>query len=164
MPIPGNPNSQIDANIPQSGPSGPSVTDVRTNFQRMANEITILQGDITTRQSAVGPSGVQGPTGVAGPTGPTGVVGRTGPTGPTGMKGPTGVVGFIAPITAPARRQRGAAPAAQPRVGGMTALVAATDPPGPHANGTLLVNIGAWPTRVLKVWNGIGWSTIRSRS
>lgn len=146
MSIPGNPNSMLNVTIPEQHPAEPSVGAVRQNFLIMRGEIEALQTEVANRQTAQGATGPRGPTGAAGHLGPTGPTGSTGATGPTGPKGPPGVVALMA------------------RAGGTaTALVAATDPPGPHPRGQLLINIGAWPRRVLKVWLGFGWATLYTR-
>jgi hypothetical protein len=96
MPIPGNPNSQINAAWPTSGNA---ITDnVRTNFLRARTEIEALQGDLTALPALVaGPSGQTGATGGTGPSGPTGGAGATGTAGLTGATGPTGDAGTGGP-------------------------------------------------------------------
>ena len=107
MPIPGNPNSQIDANVPTQPTA--TLTSMRLNFVRAASEIQILQADITARRNAsgaTGPTGARGPTGPAGNQGATGSAGAVGPTGPSGAKGPTGsggggMGGVVTAVTSP---------------------------------------------------------------
>jgi len=90
MPIPGNPNSQIDPLVPDA--ANATTDSMRTNFARAINEIQILQADITGLPAP--PAGVTGASGGTGQIGPTGPSGGTGAVGATGAVGPTGATGL----------------------------------------------------------------------
>src|SRR5215831_9456110 len=139
MPIPGNPNSQINPGWP-SGPNA-TISSAQTNFAAAKNEIQLLQADIIARQNAaagIGPTGPTGMVGVAGPPGATGVQGATGMTGPTGQKGLAGGGGAG---------------------GGVLAAIvsAVAQPVGPR--GALWVDTSSSPWR-LKMSSGTTWLNI----
>src|SRR5215831_718853 len=140
MPIPGNPNSQINPGWP-SGPNA-TISSAQTNFAAAKNEIQLLQADIIARQNAaagIGPTGPTGMVGVAGPSGATGPQGSTGMTGPTGQKGLAGGGGAGGGV--------------------LTAIVSATPQPSVMQRGTLWVDTSGNPWR-LKMNVGNGWLNI----
>lgn len=92
MPIPNNPNSQVDNTVPHAPVA--TLTSVRNNFVRARNEMTILQGDIAAWQSGQGANGATGAAGAPGTAGQAGAVGAAGATGPTGATGATGAKGL----------------------------------------------------------------------
>ena len=139
MPIPNNPLSQVDPNVPIQ--TSPTTQSVRTNFAWAREDIEALQFDMFSvpplNLGPTGPSGAVGNTGPSGSVGPTGV-GATGPTGPSGPTGPTG-------------------PAAAPDVD--LPIIQSTPPPGPHPEGTLFIGEGNLMPQVwIDSWGG--WQAI----
>jgi hypothetical protein len=72
---------------------------VRTNFQRLRNEIEGIQAALNGRPAPIpGPTGVTGPPGSDGSPGAQGPTGNQGAQGPVGITGPTGEGGGAGPV------------------------------------------------------------------